>query len=82
MIFGQPLKPSEAATQQGVTPGYLAKLRRVGLLKEAVHYRWLAPGKYRYLSEALDNFFAHRSEPEIHNKWVEKKLKELNKRQL
>lgn len=79
-FFGQPLKPSQASAKQGVTTSYLAKLRRGGHLKEAVHYRWIAPNTYRYLSDALEHFFAHRSEPEIHNRWIEEQLKELNKR--
>lgn len=81
-FFGKPLRPAEAANQQGVTVGYLAQLRRIGLLKETIHYRQIAANKYRYLATALDHFFAHRFEPEIHNKWIEKQLKESNKRQL
>lgn len=80
--FGHPLRPAEASIRQSVTTAYLAKLRRQGLLKEAIHYRWLAPGKYRYLSDAIDHFFAHRSEPDVHDKWVEQQLSELNQRQL
>jgi hypothetical protein len=72
--FGSPLRPSEAAEQTALTIGHLARLRRSGVLKEGIHYYWLSPRHYRYLSDSLRHFFLHRAEPEVHEKWIRQRL--------
>jgi hypothetical protein len=70
------LRPADAANAQAISTGYLAELRRDGRLREGIHYRQIAPGRYRYYSDAIDHFFAHRTEPEEHERWIQQQLKE------
>jgi hypothetical protein len=71
------LRPAAAAEAQAISTAYLASLRRDGLLKEGIHYREIAPGHFRYYAEAIDHFFAHRKEPEEHERWIREWFKSM-----
>ena len=68
------LRPADAAAAQAISTGYLAELRRSGLLREGIHYRQIAPDRYRYYSDAIDHFFAHRTEPDEHERWIRERV--------
>jgi hypothetical protein len=68
------LRPTDAAAAQAISTGYLAELRREGLLKEGIHYREIAPERFRYYPDALDNFFKHRKDPEEHERWIRERV--------
>ena len=68
------LRPADAANAQAISTGYLAELRRNGLLREGIHYREIAPDRYRYYSDAIDHFFAHRKDPEEHERWIRERV--------
>ena len=76
-MIRQLLRPAAAAEMQAISTAYLGQLRRDGLLKEGIHYREIAPSRFRYYAEAIDHFFAHRTEPEEHERWIRQQFKEL-----
>jgi hypothetical protein len=76
-MIRQLLRPAAAAEMQAISTAYLAQLRRDGLLKQGIHYREIAPGRFRYYPDAIDNFFENRKEPEEHERWIQRLAKEL-----
>jgi hypothetical protein len=73
-IFGSPLRPKAAAEAQSISVGHLARLRRDGELKEGIHYRCIAYQTYRYHSDAIENFFLNRQDPDEHLRWIQQRL--------
>jgi hypothetical protein len=71
------LRPAAAAEMQAISIAYLGQLRRDGLLKEGIHYREIAPNRFRYYAEAIDNFFENRTDPKEHERWIQRLAKEL-----
>jgi hypothetical protein len=73
-IFGQPLRPGEAAEQVAYSTGHLAKLRRDGKLLRGIHYDSASPRTVRYYADSLMHYCMHLSEPAAHKRWIQQRV--------
>lgn len=73
-IFGDLLRPKEAADLVALSCTSLARARSSGKFVEGIHYCRYASGEYRYFSDSLYHWAITQQSPEEHQQWIKGRL--------